>query len=119
MIDIRLNWFLEQCNLLHPSQSGFLRSRPVKDSLLLLHDNIYKTIHNKWSTIVVFLDLQKAYDVVWREGLLHKIQLLGISGRMLRWIKSFPSHRLHYQAHKYWKTELRREAYLVHCYLLC
>ena len=35
-----------------------------------------------------FVDFQKAYDTVWREGLLHKLERIGISGKVLSIINS-------------------------------
>ena len=42
----------------------------------------------------MFVDLQQAYDRVWRKGLLLKMQNMGIKGNMYTWIKSFLSDRL-------------------------
>lgn len=44
---------------------------------------------NKECVVAVFFDLEKAYDMLWREGLLIKIHKLGIRGRMYRWILDF------------------------------
>lgn len=37
----------------------------------------------------VFLDTEKAYDMLWKEGLVIKLYNAGIRGRMLNWIKDF------------------------------
>ncbi|GFS07744.1 RNA-directed DNA polymerase from mobile element jockey [Elysia marginata] len=42
---------------------------------------------------LLLVDLQQAYDRVWRKGLLLKIQRLGINGNLYRWIKSFVHER--------------------------
>ncbi len=39
----------------------------------------------------VYLDIEKVYDSMWREGVLHDA---GINGRMFYWIKDFLSHSL-------------------------
>ena len=41
-------------------------------------------------TIAVFVDLEKAYDKVWRQGLFIKMSDAGIYSNMYRWIKNFP-----------------------------
>ena len=46
----------------------------------------YITQHKKVYTC--FVDLEKAFDSVWRKGLLHKIGKIGISGKMFEIIKS-------------------------------
>ena len=93
MIANRLRWFLESNDLLHPAQCGFRNKRSTKDCLMKLHDDIYKSISNRRFTVAVFLDIEKAYDMVWRTGLLYKMSKLGIKGNMLAWISSFLSDR--------------------------
>ncbi len=36
--------------------------------------------------VAVFFDIEKAYDTLWREGLLIKLKKIGIGGRMYNWI---------------------------------
>ena len=38
-------------------------------------------------TYALFLDIQKAYDTVWRDGLWYKLWDMGVKGRMWRVIK--------------------------------
>ena len=45
------------------------------------------------NTTAVFVDLQQAYDQVWRKGLLMKMVNIGIHGKMLQWIQSFLTNR--------------------------
>ena len=42
----------------------------------------------------VFLDICKAFDRVWLEGLLHKLKSYGVSGPFLSLIKSFLENRM-------------------------
>ena len=44
-------------------------------------------------TIVVFVDLEKAYDKVWRQGLFIKMRDAGIHSNMYRWTKNFLTDR--------------------------
>ena len=41
----------------------------------------------------VFLDISKAFDKVWHEGLLFKLKSYGISGPLLSLLKSFSANR--------------------------
>ena len=43
--------------------------------------------------VSVFFDLSKAFDKVWKEGLLQKMSQLGIRSNMFKWIKSFLQDR--------------------------
>ena len=40
-----------------------------------------------------FLDISKAFDKVWHEGLLFKLEPIGISGNLLNLLKRFLSNR--------------------------
>ncbi len=57
------------------------------DSIVSLEDEIRKAFVNKESVIAVFLYIEKAYDMLWKEGLLIKLEKLSIKGRMYNWIK--------------------------------
>ena len=48
---------------------------------------------SKESTLACFIDLEKEYDYVWREGPMVKLSRLGVNSRMWSWIFSFLSCR--------------------------
>lgn len=39
--------------------------------------------------MAVFFDVEKADDMLWKEGLLIKMHLLGVRGKMSNWIMDF------------------------------
>ena len=41
----------------------------------------------------IFLDISKAFDRVWHEGLIYKVKCTGVTGLPLELIQSFLSHR--------------------------
>ena len=41
----------------------------------------------------IFLDISKAFDRVWHEGLIYKVKRIGVTGLPLELIQSFLSHR--------------------------
>ena len=62
--------------------------------LLMVHD-IYSSFdfHPSFEVRGIFLDISKAFDRVWHEGLLCKIKSIGISGTPLKLIENFLSCR--------------------------
>jgi len=86
MITDRLVYFLEKEGKLTTYQSGFMVGRGTMDPVMCLEAEIKKALSNKESVIAVFLDIEKPYDMLWREGLMIKLEEMGIGGRMFNWI---------------------------------
>ncbi len=54
----------------------------------MLDNDIKKVLMNK-EVVAVFLDIQKAYVMLWKEGVVIKLYDSGIRGRLLNWIRDF------------------------------
>lgn len=93
MVTDRLVHFLESKGALAEYQSGFRKGRSTMDNVIALDYEIKRAFANKESLISVFLDIEKAYDMLWREGLLVKLSRYGVSGRMFGWIRNFLEER--------------------------
>jgi len=89
----RLQWFVEKNKLLNPLQSGFRKQRSTTDHVVRLQDCALKSISTGQYTLAVLLDFSKAYDMVWKDGLLFKLRRMGVCGRMYNWIRDFLSDR--------------------------
>ena len=76
-------------------QSGFRPNDSCINQLISITHNIYRAFDANPSLEVrgVFLDLSKAFDKVWHEGLLYKIKNNGINGNALQLIESFLHNR--------------------------
>jgi len=68
------------------------RRRPL-DHILRLHDTVHKALNNQRSVLAVFLDIEKAYDLVCRNVLLLKLLNVGINGNMFNFIRYFLTNR--------------------------
>ena len=77
MINTRLVWYLESNNLISPVQSGFRSERSTNDNLIRLETFIRDAFIKKEHVVVVFFDLEKAYDTTWRYGILRDLHELG------------------------------------------
>jgi hypothetical protein len=89
----RMTWYLEVNNLLNNAQTGFRKRRSTIDQIIKLQDTIHKYNNNKGFTVGIFLDFEKAYDMVWKAGLMTKVKALGINGRMFAFINDFMNAR--------------------------
>ena len=87
--------FLEENSLLCPHQSGFRSSDSCQSQLLSIVHDIYANFYQS-PTLEVranFLDMSKAFDKVWHEVLIFKLEHTGISGNLLSLLKSFLNGR--------------------------
>ena len=68
---------------------------PVYTNLIAITHNIFTAFDANPSLEVrgIFLDLSKAFDRVWRKGLIHKLKNIGIDGNLLSLIESFLHNR--------------------------
>ena len=94
MVTERLVYFLESNGIFSNDQNGFRHGRSTMESVLMLDHDIKKALGNKESVVGVFLDVEKAYDSLWKDGLLIKMNDVGIKGRMFNWIKDFLRERV-------------------------
>lgn len=93
MINERILYILESKQLLAPYQSGFRKGRQTMDLVVCLEDEVRKVQVNKESVCAVFFDVEKAYDMLWRDGLLIKLHQIGIGGKLFNWIMDFLRER--------------------------
>ena len=93
MINRRLYWWLVDSEVLTENQAGFRAGSRTEDQLFRLCQDIQDGFQDSKQTTAVFIDLQQAYDQVWRKGLLLKMQRMGICGKIYNWIKNFLMER--------------------------
>ena len=89
----RLQQKLEAFRKLNKLQSGFRRKRQTLDQLARLVHNAEKSRNMNKTTVAVLLDLEKAFDLLWREGALDALQKLNITGRAFNYIQDFLKDR--------------------------
>ena len=93
MVNVRLMWYLERNGLISPAQCGFRQMRSCTDILIRLEDSICTAFATKHHHITVFFDLEKAYDMTWRHGILKTLHECGLRGELPLFIKSFLKNR--------------------------
>ena len=84
---------LETNNLITPHQHGFRRYRSTLTQLLHHFDIILQILESNKNADTIYLDLSKAFDKVNHQILLHKLEQMKITGKVLAWIKTFLTNR--------------------------
>ena len=89
----RLISYLIQKGYYDPEQEGFTQGRNTIRYLNRLNLQIKLDILESKTVIGLFIDFEKAFDSVWKKGLIVKLDRLGVQGNILRLIDNF----LHYR----------------------
>lgn len=89
MVSSRLNWWLESNHLLSDYQSGFRRNRCTTDNLAYLQNFMANKINEKEHISCISLDIEKAYEKVWRIVIINKLRDWGLEGRIFKYIDNF------------------------------
>lgn len=85
IVNHRLKWYMEANQLLASQLVGFRQLRSTEDQKTYLVQEIEDAFQEKKVTLVAWIDLQKAFDKVWTNGLPVKLQRNGIAGTMYKW----------------------------------
>jgi hypothetical protein len=84
---------LNSNNFINKAQHGFLAKRSTVTNLLEFMADLTTNFNVKSSTLVTYIDFQKAFDKVSSAKLLQKIDMLGIGGQLRACLASFLTGR--------------------------
>ncbi|KAL4113976.1 hypothetical protein QTP88_017519 [Uroleucon formosanum] len=93
IINKRLIWYLESTNRISKHQCGFRRNHSTIDYLTTLHTDISSVLKRNQHLMLVSLDLQKAYDMVWRDRVLSILMKWDINDLMFKFLTNFLMNR--------------------------
>ena len=87
--------YISRNSLLSSNQYGFKTVDSYTNQLLSITHQIYSSFddYNSREVRGVFLDMSKAFDKVWHDGLIYKLKTFGITSRLLSLLKDFLSNR--------------------------
>ena len=71
-------YFIEK-SLISENESGFKPGDSCVNQLLAITHEIFSSFDDNYAVRGVFLDISKAFDKVWHEGIIHKLKRNGIS----------------------------------------
>ena len=85
----RIQSYLNLMGLHDPDQEGFMEGKNTIRYLNRLVSGIKSDIQKKLTSICLFIDFEKAFDSVWKQGLIVKLHHLGIRGKLLYLVNDF------------------------------
>ncbi|GFX10607.1 probable RNA-directed DNA polymerase from transposon BS [Trichonephila clavipes] len=89
----RLNQHCIARNIIIPEQHGFVPQSSTVTQLLRVTELIHHGFQNNQVTGMLFVDIAKAFEKNWHEGLLSKMMRLGFSDQLIKIIHSYLNSR--------------------------
>ena len=93
IIKNRLYKWAEDNNKLNKEQAGFRQKKSTNDKIFELTQIATQAKNRKHYTAAVFLDIEKAFDKIWHNGLIHKLHNINTPPTLTRYINSFIKDR--------------------------
>ena len=90
----RIYKYLMSLKLHDSNQEGFIPKRNTIRYLNRLINGIKGDIQRKLTTLCILIDFEKAFDSVWKAGLIVKMHKIGIRGKILHLINDFLVNRI-------------------------
>lgn len=85
----RLIEFIEEKNLLPPFQFGFRKGHSTTHQAMRIKQHILRNKRYRKSTGMILLDIEKAFDSIWHDGLIYKLIKMKLPIYLIRIINSF------------------------------
>ena len=89
----RIEQHLENTRIIPDAQFGFKRGHSTNHQLVRLVKEVRTKFARRKSSGMVLLDVEKAYDSVWQEAILHKMRMAVFPLYVLKIVRSFLQNR--------------------------
>ena len=76
-------------NIIDAEQDGFRKKHSTIHAVLRLVQSAFNSFEKEEYTEAIFIHLKRVYDTIWREGLIYKLQNVGVQEKLLNWIANF------------------------------
>ncbi len=90
---LRLIWFLECTHNIDLHQFAYRQGSNTVHALLHMMHTIKSGFNEGECCVAALIDLEGAFDAVWRDGVMYQLWSAGVSGRLLHYICSFLTDR--------------------------
>ena len=89
VIEQRLRSYLEDIGFINKYQSVFRQNTSTYDHLFRLSQSVMESFNRGEHIVAAFLDIEKAFDNVWHNGLRYKIFMLDLPTKMTHLLSDF------------------------------
>jgi hypothetical protein len=89
----RISYAVEQFGIPPTNHFGARKRRSAEQALLLFQEQVYKAWRNRKVVSLVSFDVKGAYNGVFKDRLLQRLEARGIPKRLGKWVDAFCSNR--------------------------
>lgn len=76
VLNTRLQKYIDNCEIMEPSQAGFRKGFATIDNIFVLHNLIDIICKGNKQLFCAFVDLKQAFDKVWHSGMWQKLHCI-------------------------------------------
>jgi hypothetical protein len=91
ILNQRMSSFLEKNEIISPSQIGFQKGHRTTDHIFVLRSIIDIAKHKSKTLYACFVDIRKAFDSIWIDGLIYRLYNYNFSSKLVSLIKDMYS----------------------------
>ena len=96
MVAVRLGRFMEHCGVLPTTQFAYRKGLGTSDALLCVSHTLQSALERGQEARIVQIDFSAAFNRVNHQGILYKLNPVGIGGSVLSVLTQFLSNRSQY-----------------------
>jgi hypothetical protein len=89
ILSIRMLAHFDEIGFFNQWQRAYLHKKEASEHLYRLGESIRIAKSRKWVTSVISLDVEKAFDSVWHDGLRYKLSYLELPVKLVRLLSSY------------------------------
>ena len=89
VIEQRLRCYLEDIGFINKYWSGFRQAKSTDDHLFRRSQSVMESFNRREHVVAAFLDVEKAFDNVWNNGLRYKSFMLDLPTKMTCCLSDF------------------------------